>query len=168
MTMLRRTSRSWACRRASVSATAASSAFSRAAFSSVAVWSARCRALSMRNSCGHRDDGQGQEKGQGEAAQRGHGRVAPAPAAETLDRGAAPDLDRPVFQEAVQVVGKCGGTGIAFTRLLLQALQADRLQVDRDRGIEPPRRDRARALITWFTVSMGVAAWNGGRPVSSA
>ena len=80
----------------------------------------------------------------------GHGRVAPAPAAEPVDHGAAPGLDRLVFHEALQVLGQCGGTGITVGRFLVQALQADRLQIGgqlgpQSRGTDRPRR-RKRPL----------------------
>ena len=74
-----------------------------------------------------------------------------------------PNTDRPgpnrfARQEPRQVVGQRAGAAVAPLRLLVQALQADRLQVARHRGLQP--------RITWVMVSTGVSVLNGGRPVS--
>ena len=79
-----------------------------------------------------------------------------------------PGRDRLAAEEAAQVVGQRGGAGVAGVRLLVQALQADRLQVARHLGVQPRRRAPGRASITCCSVSAAVAARNGGRPVSSS
>ena len=139
--MLRRTSRSWAPPRQRLGRSGVVSLFAGRFLGRGLVVGPLPRLVDA-HSGGHGDDGQGQEQGRGEAAQRGHGRVAPAPAAEPFDHGAAPGLDRPVFQEALQVLGQCGGTGIAVGRFLVQAFQADRLQIAGQLGPQARWSDR--------------------------
>ena len=53
-------------------------------------------------------------------------------------------------------------------RLLFQALQADRLEVAIEIDGLSRRGETGSSLKTWITVSIAVAAWNGGRPVTRA
>ena len=53
-----------------------------------------------------------------------------------------PGPDRLVLQEAAQVVGQLLGRGVALGRVLGHRLEDDRLQLRRDRLVEPPRRPR--------------------------
>jgi hypothetical protein len=53
-----------------------------------------------------------------------------------------PGLDRLTVQETAQVVGQFSGALVAFGGLLVQALQAHRLQVGRQLRVEPARRHR--------------------------
>ncbi|MEA2501539.1 MAG: hypothetical protein QOD01_1650, partial [Actinomycetota bacterium] len=87
---------------------------------------------------GHHGDQQ-DEDGGGEA---GDARVAATPDAEALDGGDGTGEDGTAVEEAGEVVGECVGAGVAAVGLLLEALQADRLQVARDLGLEPLRRHR--------------------------
>ena len=52
--------------------------------------------------------------------------------------------DRPIFQEAAQVLRQRFRTGVALARLFLQTLEADRFQVARDLRLQPGRRNRPR------------------------
>ena len=79
---------------------------------------------------------------------RDHGRqedrdrgVAPAPAPEPLAAGRSPGQDRPIGQEAAQVLGQGAGRGITLGRVPGHRLQADRLQVAGDVAVELLRRD---------------------------
>jgi hypothetical protein len=90
-----------------------------------------------------RDAGEPGQDGAGQRDQQpGHRRLAPAPAPQPPDLSHRPRLDRPMVQEAPQVVGQVEGAGVALARLLLQTLQADRLQVARHRRLQLSRRDR--------------------------
>ena len=76
----------------------------------------------------------------------GQAPVAAAPPHETLD-GAGPSRpDRPVFQESPQVLGQGLGRAVPLRRVLLQALQGDRLQVARRARHQPRRRHRLGRL----------------------
>src|SRR5438105_2827793 len=49
--------------------------------------------------------------------------------------------NRLAIEESAQVVRESRGIGVALARLLLQALQADRLEVAGDLGLKPSRRN---------------------------
>ena len=87
---------------------------------------------------GHHGDQQDEDRRE----EAGDARVPAAPAAEVLDGGDATGVDGAAVEEAIEVVGQRVGVGVAAVGLLLQALQADRLQVARHLGLEPPRRHR--------------------------
>ena len=87
---------------------------------------------------GHHGDQQDEDRGE----EAGDARVTAAPAAEVLDGGDATGEDGAAVEEAVEVVGQRVGVGVAAVGLLLEALQADRLQVARYLGLEPRRRHR--------------------------
>ena len=59
--------------------------------------------------------------------------------ARPLGGADAPRRDRPALQPGAQVVGQGLGRRVAAARVLLQALQADRLQVARDLRVDPGR-----------------------------
>ena len=111
--------------------------------------------------------GQGDREDQGGREHR-HGRTPPCPQPEPLAAARRLVVDPFAAQPALQVLGQRLGRGVAPGRLLLQALQADRLQVAVDPRVEPrgrlgrPRPGPARA-----SPATG-RAWNGGRPVSSS
>jgi len=82
-----------------------------------------------------------QQRPRGEQKQHYHAganerRVPPRQLAEALGRARPSRSDRPVVQEALQVVGQLQGRGIALRRLLAQRLQHDRFQLPRDRRIQ--------------------------------
>ena len=70
------------------------------------------------------------ESGQ-EEEERRLGRLPTAPAFGPLQSADGPGGDRPAVEPGAQVVGQRLGRGVAAARVLLQALQADRLQVAR-------------------------------------
>ena len=97
--------------------------------SSARVRSARAR--SQRPKSIGRAQGEGQQqRGRGRGQRLGLRRPT-ARAGRAADR---PRRDRPAVEEPPQVVGQRRGVGVSPARLLLQAFQADRLQVARDVG----------------------------------
>ena len=76
--------------------------------------------------------------------------------------------DRLVAQEAIQVVGQLLGRRIRAARDASPGTSGDRFEIARNGGIQP--RERRRVLVGHLTedTSATLAAWNGGRPVSSA
>ena len=89
--------------------------------------------------------GRPDRRGQGEADQRRRRRPPPGPLPGALPGGRRPGPDRAAGQVTVQVVGQFRGRGVPPRRLLLQALQADRLQVAGDPGVDL-RGGRRRSL----------------------
>ena len=87
----------------------------------------------------------------------------------TLSPGAdGAGQDRLAVEEAPQVVGQRAADGVALGRVLLQALQADRLQVARHvAGCRLPGGTGSRVRTCSKRVQHGRAR-NGGRPVSSS
>ena len=71
-----------------------------------------------------------------------HGWPSPAPAPDALDPPDRPGEDRLSTRESSQVLGHRCGRGVAAGGLFLQAVQADRLQVARNRRVNPPGRLR--------------------------
>ena len=65
------------------------------------------------------------------ARQARHHRIAPAPPPGPLRLTHRPRQDRLAGQEPAQVLGQSRAPSVPLARLLLQALQADRLQVAR-------------------------------------
>ncbi len=91
---------------------------------------------------GDRDDHR-DEKRQGRHARgRRQEPIAPTPAGQSLDPADRPRTDRRAVQEAAQFVGQFLGGGIASGRLLVEALQGDRLQVAWHARVQLPERDR--------------------------
>ncbi len=82
-----------------------------------------------------------QHRQQPERVRGGQRRLPPRPLRHALQPRHRPRRDRLAGQESAQVGRQGRGAGVASARFLLQALQADRLQVARNRRIEPPRRD---------------------------
>ena len=80
------------------------------------------------------EDHQGEQADGGE---RGRRRAASGPLQHALPGGRAAGVDRPAGQVAAQFLGQRPRIGVALAGLLLQALQADRLQVARDLRLEP-------------------------------
>ena len=76
--------------------------------------------------------------------QSGDQGVAPAPAPQPLAASNRPRPDRLALQEAAEVIGQCCRAAVPLADLLLQALQADRLQVARHFWIEPATAAPAR------------------------
>ena len=74
------------------------------------------------------------------------GRLAPAPPPGAFRAADGPRPDRLAGPEPPQVLGQGVGAGVAPRRLLLQAFQADRLQVARQPRLQPRRRDRLGRL----------------------
>ena len=106
------------------------------------------------------DDERGREPGQRRLALRPH--------PEPHDRADRPGRDRLAAEPAVEVVGQRLGRGVAAPRVLLQALQADHLQVaraaagcSRDGRLRRAVRGPARASRAPSRRA------NGARPVSS-
>jgi hypothetical protein len=83
-----------------------------------------------------RTQGQGQHDA---ADQVRHHRIAPAPPPGPLRFPRRPRQDRLAGQIAVQVLRQGRGAGVPLPGQLLQALQADRLQVARGARVEPGR-----------------------------
>ena len=108
------------------------------------------------------DDPGGGHQGQ-QGKQAGHAGPAPGPFPDPLGTTNRPSGDGLPATSAGPP--RAAGLG-APPRLFLQALQADRIQVALQSGDSPQRN--GLSLMTWITVSIGVAAWNGGRPVISA
>ena len=92
-----------------------------------------------------------QHKRCGERGQHG---VAPAPHRRAHHRTDRPCQDRLAVQPSVQVFGQRQCTGIAAARLLLQALQADDLEVAGDLAID----------LRWATRAVGCAPCRASRP----
>ena len=102
------------------------------------------------------------------AASSRHRRIAPAPAPATLHSPHRPGLHRLAALEAFQVLRQRRRRGITLARLLVQTLQADRFQVPAASRDCNCVGGTGSSLTTCKTVSSGVAALNGGRPVSSS
>src|SRR5262249_48467418 len=69
-------------------------------------------------------------------------RPPPGPPHRPFDRADGPGADRRPAEEPAEVAGQFPGTGVAAGGGLVEALQADRLQVPRYPRVEPRRRDR--------------------------
>ena len=100
------------------------------------------RALPLPDNSTHAHD----ERGSQRAERRGKFRIARTPAPQLFRRAYGTRADRFVAEEPAQLVRQFGGGLKTLGRFFLQALQADRLQIDRDARIEQLRRDRIRAL----------------------
>ena len=98
-------------------------------------------------------------------AQSGDHRPPSHPLHRPLRRAHRPRHDRLARQESIQFLDQRPRRRIPPTWLLLQAFQADRLQVPRH-GPLSWRTGTGSWPTTCKSVSIGVAAWNGGRPVS--
>ena len=79
----------------------------------------------------------------------------------SIGRGAA-GADRPVFEEALQVVGQRAGRRVAMAGLARDRLQDDRLQVAGDGRVEPPRPGRLPLARRCRSSSLGLSSPNGG------
>src|SRR5262249_1662989 len=79
-----------------------------------------------------RADGQDEQEQADARAQPGGQGVAPGPAVGPPEPAGAPRLDGPAVEEAPQVVGQGQGTAVTPGGVLVQTLQADRLQIARD------------------------------------
>ena len=90
-------------------------------------------------------DGDGQQQG---GRQRRHGRGCRQRPGAAGARPRAAGPDRLAGQEAAQVVGQVRRRGVALAGLLLQALQADRLQVARHLRLQTAAAAPARRAIT--------------------
>ena len=82
-----------------------------------------------------------EEPGDG-GEEAGHLRVAPAPAPRPLGRGDRAGEDRLSGDEAAAILGEEIRRGVALGGLLLEAFQADRLDVHRELAHQSRRRDR--------------------------
>ena len=71
-------------------------------------------------------------------------------------------------EEAAQVLGQGLGTGVTPGRVLLQTLQADGLQVARQRRVGAERAGPAPRTAPGGGCPWRLAPLNGGRPVSSS
>ena len=91
-----------------------------------------------------------------------------APAAEARHRGRGTGQDGTAVEEAVEVVGQRGGVGVAAVGLLLEAFQADRLQVAHGTLGWSRLGGTGSRVRTRSTVPNRVTPWKGGRPVSSS
>ena len=101
------------------------------------------------------------------SCQPGPGSAAPTSGPVPPGRPAAPGSAR--RQAPLQVVGqRLGRPRSALRGLLLQALQADRLQVAGSAGLRSCCGGTGSRSSTCKTVSSGVVARNGGWPVSSS
>ncbi len=99
--------------------------------------------------------------------QRRDRRPPPAPQPGPLGRPDPPRRDRAALQPGVQVVGQGLGRRVAPPRVLLQALQADRLQVAGHAALSL-RGGSGGRFRTASIVSTTVSPPNGARPVSRA
>ena len=90
--------------------------------------------------------------------------VAPQPAPGALRQARATRGDGQVREEALEVLGQLTGRGVARCGVAGQALQADGLEIPRQRGLEPPRRFRLRAQHFECRLQRAVAAkrWPSG------
>ena len=112
---------------------------------------------------GHHGDQQDENRGE----EAGDARVTAAPADEVLDGGDATGEDGAAVEEAVEVVGQRVGVGVAAVGLLLEAFQADCLQVARYLGPQPRRRHRLLGADLLECVGRRRSP-EGRRPVSSS
>ncbi len=94
---------------------------------------------------GRRGEAAGQDEEQGRDQPRHH-RVAAAPSPGPLRPMDPPRQDRLARPISPQVLRQCGGVGIPPRRLLLEALQADRLDVARQARDQPRGGDRLDRL----------------------
>jgi hypothetical protein len=101
------------------------------------------------------------QRQQQQGQQPRHLGVAPAPAVDPLDPPDRPGLDRHPVEEALQVAGQGLGAGVALVPLLLQALQADGLQVARQVRVQPRRRHRLLGQHLHQGVELRVGAEGG-------
>ncbi len=74
------------------------------------------------------------------SGQDGDSWVSLTPSPEPLGSAHRPRDDRLAVEEPPQVLSHCGGVREALDRVFLKGLQADRLQVSRQLGLEPRRR----------------------------
>ena len=93
-------------------------------------------------------------------------RVSAHPLGSALRKAGRPRRNGLISLEPLEIFQESGSAGIPPLRILVQALQADRLQVARHLRVQPRRRRRARHAITCRSVSVAVSPRNGGRPVS--
>ena len=106
--------------------------------------------------------------------QNGDGGMPLAPARNALAPTDRTSLDRLLLEPAAQVRRQLGGRQIPPLRMLLQTLQADRLQVPRNAAIQPPRGDgiirQESGRSAWparrGTATRRSAADTGPRPAS--
>ena len=116
-----------------------------------------------------RAEGRSDEEGGHGRRQPGDDRLAAAPSPEPLRRPDRAGKYRPALEEAPQVVGELRRRLIPPGRLLLEALQADRLQVRAGRrGTSRLGGDRLGAADLLEGLASRSPPWNGGRPVSSS
>ena len=102
-------------------------------------------------------DGDAAGRDRGEARSRRQ-RPAPRPFGNALEQGGTPSADRPVGEEAIEIVGEIAGRGVAAEGLALEALLDDRAEIGRHSRHQPAqgfRRPQGR-----LAEHVG-----GGRPV---
>ena len=91
----------------------------------------------------------------------------PGPLPRALERADPARLDRHAVEEPAEVIGQLQRRSISTRRLLLQALQADRLEVS-----GTVRVDLRGGVGSWrpifSMISIGSSPWKGGRPVSAS
>ena len=84
------------------------------------------------------------------------------------DRADPPGLDRLVGQEPGEVLGQGVGGGVAVVGALGQGLEEDRLEVERDPGVELPRGETGSRVLICSISSAALWPSNGGRRVTSS
>src|SRR5262249_55065031 len=75
------------------------------------------------------DGHHGEHAERADGDERRRGRVSPNVFPQFFPRAARPGLDRLVAEPAFEIVGKCGGRGVALFGEFPQALEADRFQI---------------------------------------
>ena len=104
---------------------------------STCVQLSKLRALPENHDGGHADGSDEPERGQ----QDSHRRPALGPLYASCQHADRTRHDRTPRRKRLQVFGKSQCTGVTFSGNLLQAFQADCLQVSRDLGLQPLGRD---------------------------
>ena len=94
-------------------------------------------------------------------------RMPPRPGPQPLGRRRPAGQDRPVVEEALEVVGQLLRRPVAIGRLLAQRLQDDRLQLARDERSSSHGGGGSSSAICWISALRSRPS-NGGRRVSSS
>ena len=121
----------------------------------------------MRSVVNQREGHERHEGGSAHAHEAGQRGPTARPLHRALRPADRPRLDRLTAQEAAQIFGQRLRADITTPRILLQTFQADRFEIARQLGL---RREggTGSSPSTSNTVSSGVGALKGARPVSTS
>src|SRR5436190_21327817 len=107
--------------------------------SPIALTLRRITCLRDSKSCDRRANGDGEEQQNGRRAENGDGRFAPAPSPKPFDTTDRTRLNSFPVEETDEFIGQFLSAWVAARRFLLQALEANRVEVGRHARIEQPR-----------------------------